>query len=306
MKKSLHYLLTALFLLSACSPTQSVSRQDTGNLKILAGESFLADIVENVAGTRGQVETIIPEGMDPHAFELTPQDMVRVSKCDVLVLNGGDLEHWSQSVMKNVRVDQVVIEASQGLESRKPDAVVEAEHDSEIDPHFWLNPLMVVQYVNNIRDGLIRIDPSGEKEYAANAEVYNQKLNKLDSWIVSQVEQIPMENRLLVTNHESFGYFADRYGFRIVGTIIPSVSTGASPSALQLANLVDEIKSTGAPAIFIEAGSNLQLADQIGTETGVRIVTGLNTHSVPSVGNKKSGYIEMMEQNVTQIVNALK
>lgn len=134
-------------------------------------------------------------------------------------------------------------------------------HHHEGDPHFWLDPLSIVKYVENIRDGLIAADPNGKDIYTQNAAAYITQLNDLNGWIEQQVSVIPVERRMIVTNHESFGYFADRYGFKIIGTIIPSVSTGSSPSAQQMARLVDHISETGAIAIFLETGSNPNLAE---------------------------------------------
>jgi manganese/iron transport system substrate-binding protein len=128
----------------------------------------------------------------------------------------------------------------------------------------------------------------------------------LDNWIKAQVSQIPPEKRLLVTNHESFGYFADRYGFTIAGTVIPSTSSEASPSAQQMAALIDHIKLTGVKAIFLETGANSQLADQIAQETGAKVVTDLYTHSITERGGEVPSYIEMMKHNVRLIVEALK
>jgi ABC-type Zn uptake system ZnuABC Zn-binding protein ZnuA len=109
-----------------------------------------------------------------------------------------------------------------------------------------------------------------------------------------------------VTNHETFGYFAERYGFTVVGAIIPSVTSGAAPSAQELAALVDQIRSTGAPAIFLETGTNPQLADQIAAETGVKVVLGLYTHSLSAAGGPAATYIDMMKYDVSAIVEALK
>ena len=149
-------------------------------------------------------------------------------------------------------------------------------HHDAGDPHFWLDPTKAITYVENIRDGLSQADPAGKDVYAANAAAYIAQLQELDTWIAQQVGQsIPAERRQIVTNHESFGYFADRYGFTIIGTVVPSVSTGSAPSAQQLARLVDRIKATGAPAIFLETGANPQLAQQVAAETGVKVVTDL-------------------------------
>ena len=179
-------------------------------------------------------------------------------------------------------------------------------HHHDTDPHFWLDPNNVITYVENIRAALTQADPAGAAVYAANAAAYGTRLKDLDAWIVAQVAVLPPARRLLVTNHESFGYFADRYGFRITGTVIPSVSSDASPSAQQLARLVDRIRAAQAPAIFLEAGANPQLADQVARETGVRVVTGLYTHSISAPGGGAPTYIDMLKFDVSAIVNALK
>jgi ABC-type Zn uptake system ZnuABC Zn-binding protein ZnuA len=277
-------------------------------LNALAVATFLADIAQNVAGERLTVEALIPAGVDPHAFEPTPQDAARVAKADVLIINGAGLETFLDPLLENAGSDTRVIEASAGLTPRALHEIEEAEehehhHHHEGDPHFWLDPNNVIHYVENIRDGLSRADPEGAAVYAANAEAYIAQLRELDAWIVAQVAQIPPERRLLVTNHESFGYFADRYGFRVVGAIVPSVSTGASPSAGELARLIEDIRASGAPAIFLETGANPQLAEQIAREAGVQVVTGLYTHST---GSEAPTYIEMMRYDVRAIVEALR
>ena len=171
------------------------------------------------------------------------------------------------------------------------------QHDGG-DPHFWLDPSKAIVYVENIRDGLSQADPAGKAIYAANAAAYIAQLQELDSWIAQQTQSIPAEHRQIVTNHESFGYFADRYGFTIIGTVVPSVSTGSAPSAQQLARLIDRIKATGAPAIFLETGANPQLAQQVAAETGVAVVTDLYTHSITSADGPAPTYIAMLRHNV--------
>lgn len=304
--------VTAVLLLVACAPTPTPATPapDTAPIPtVLAMETFLADIAQNVAGDRLQVAALIPSGVDPHAFEPTPQDVARITVSQVLIANGAGFEEWLQGIMESAGGQRLVIEASAGLASRQPG---EGEHDeevhghAEIDPHFWLNPLNALKYVENIRDGLIQADPAGTEVYASNAETYLNQLRALDAWIAGQVQQVPETRRQLVTNHESFGYFADRYGFRVVGAVIPSVSTGASPSAQELARLVDRLKATGAPAIFLETGANPQLANQLSREIGIKVVTDLYTHSVTAPDGDAPTYIDMMRYNVTKIVEALK
>jgi ABC-type Zn uptake system ZnuABC Zn-binding protein ZnuA len=169
----------------------------------------------------------------------------------------------------------------------------------------WLDPNRVIQYVENIRDGLSQADPNDAAIYKSNADAYIARLRELDGWIKEQVAHIPAEHRLLVTNHESLGYFSEQYGFTVIGEVLQSVSSVASPSAKQMAELVDQIKSSGAPAIFLDASDNPTLAQQIASETGVTVVTDLHLESLTD-GPPAGTYIEMMKDNVTLIANALR
>ena len=303
-------MLIYALLLNACQvPAQPPNPSAAGGLKILAVETFLADMAQNVAGDRAKVESLMPPGLDPHAFEPTPQDVVKIAASQVLIQNGRGLEDWLAKVLDNAGGQRLVIQASSGLPVRtpQPDEIVGADgQDQQGDPHYWLDPISVIHYVENIRDGLSQADPQGKDIYDQNAAAYILKLKDLDAWVRQQVEQIPPAQRQLVTNHESFGYFADRYGFRISGTIVASVSSRASPSARQLAALIDHIRQTGARAIFLETGTNPQLADQIASDTGVKVITGLYTHSTTPAGGEAPTYIDMIKVNTTLIVNALK
>ncbi len=285
---------------------------------VIAVESFLADIAQNVAGDRLKVASLIPPGTDPHSFEPAPADIISVTGSDLLIVHGAGLEGFLNDLLEDAGGNHQVVEAAAGLASREPregdpeheetqqSAQGEVHHHPEGDPHFWLDPNNVVKYVENIRDGLSKVDPEGAESYAANAQAYIRQLRELDRWIAEQVKQVPPEQRLLVTNHESLGYFADRYGFSIVGAVIPSFSTGASPSAQQMAQLIDHIRQSRVKAIFLETGANPQLAQQVARETGVKVVTQLYTHSVTAPGGDAPTYIDMMRHDTRRIVDALK
>ena len=305
--------------LAACQPAPA-PQADSGALRVIAAETFLADIAQRVAGERVTVEALMPLGLDPHAFEPTPRDVTRIAESDVLIVNGGGFEGWLDEVLKNAGGNAAVIEASAGLTNRTPaeseDAHADEEesdhegeeaHDhGESDPHFWLDPLNVIVYVENIRDGLSQADPQGKDIYAQNAAAYIEELRALDAEIRAQVETIPPERRVLVTNHESFGYFADRYGFTLAGAVIPSANSSAETSARQLAALIDTIRQSGAPAIFLETGANPKLAEQIAAETGVQVVTDVYTHSVTAPEGDAPSYLAMMRRNAELITAALR
>jgi ABC-type Zn uptake system ZnuABC Zn-binding protein ZnuA len=295
-----------ILLLAACQAGPATVISGGSQLQVLAVETFLADMARNVAGDRLKVDSLIPVGIDPHSFEPGPQDVVKIADSQVLILNGAGLESWLQKVLDNAGGKRQVITASDGLKSRTPGPGEVIDVDIQGDPHFWLDPNLAIHYVENIRDGLSQADPAGKEMYTRNAQAYIAKLADLDAWIKAQVEQVAPERRLLVTNHETFGYYADRYGFKIVGAIVPSVSTGSSPSAQQMAGLVEAIKASKAPAIFLETGTNPELARQIAAETGVKVVTGLYTHSITPPGGEAPDYITMMKYNTQAIVNALK
>ena len=173
-----------------------------------------------------------------------------------------------------------------------------------MDPHAWLDPNNVIVYADNIREGLTQLDPDGAEIYQANTSAYIDQLTELDAWINGQVAQIQPQHRVLVTNHESLGYFAERYGFRLVGAVIPSFSSDASPSAQQMADLIEQIKLYEAPAIFLDSSDNPDLAQQIAKETGVKVVNDLHLESLTQ-GGPADTYIDMMRNNVTKIVQAL-
>lgn len=308
----LSLLAISSIFLAGCGGTPATPAANAG-LHVLAVETFLADIAQNVAGDQLKVEALMPIGTDPHSFEPTPRDAAKVADCNVLIVNGAGFETFLQKLLQNAGGQHLVVEASAGLTSRTPHegeipttSGTQGSAAQEPDPHFWLDPNNAIRYVQNIQQGLSQVDPQHAAIYASNAAAYDTKLKELDSWIVEQVSQVPPNRRLLVTNHESLGYFADRYGFQIIGTITPSVSTSASPSARQLAWLIDRIKATGAPAVFLETGTNPQLADQIASETGVKVVSDLYTHSISDATGAAPTYIDMMRFDTLAIVNALK
>ncbi len=297
--------LTLLFLTSCWSTPAN----DSNSLAVLASTSVLADIAQNIAGDRVQVQSLLPIGADPHAYQPVPSDVAKISASDLLILNGLEYEHFIESLLENAGGERVIVEATHGLTPRE-DHADETEsstnHAHEAgDPHLWLDPNLVITYVENIRNGLIQVDPAGKEIYTANAEKYIAQLKDLDAWIVEQVNQIPAERKLLVTNHESLNYFAKRYGFEVVDTILPSFSSEASASAQEIASAIDAIKNSGAPAIFLGEIENANLANQIASETGVKVIDNLYVESL-SAGEPAETYIDMMKHNVTQIVQALK
>jgi ABC-type Zn uptake system ZnuABC Zn-binding protein ZnuA len=263
---------------------------------VLTTTTILADVARNVAGDRLSVGSLLPLGADPHSYQPVPQDATKVKGTKVLVIHGADYERFLQSLLENAGGKENLVDASTGLRL--------LTDENGTDPHLWLDPNNMIAYTDNIREALIQFDPDGAEAYDANATAYIDQLTELDAWINGQVSQIEPQRRVLVTNHEAFGYFAERYGFRVVGAIIPSFSSDAAPSAQQMAELVEQIKLHQAPAIFLDTSDNPDLAQQIAAETGVKVVTDLHLESLTE-GGPAGTYIDMMRDNVTKIVQAL-
>jgi ABC-type Zn uptake system ZnuABC Zn-binding protein ZnuA len=303
--------LSALFL-TGCG---SASQGSDNAVSVLASTSFLADIAQNVAGDRLTVDSLLPIGSDPHAYQAAPSDVAKISESDLLILNGVEYEHFVKSLLENAGGERIIIEATAGLEAHPAEEHTDeaesgagSEHEAGHpvgDPHMWLDPNLVITYVENIRDGLMQVDADGAEIYNANADAYITQLKDLDAWIVEQVNTIPAERRLLVTNHEAMGYFAERYGFEVVDTILPSFSSEAGASAQEIVAAVEAVRSSGAPAIFLGEVENADLANQIASETGVKVVSDLYLESLTD-GVPAATYIDMMKHNVTSIVSGLK
>ena len=291
-------LLLGLWLFSACNtPAQS-----SAPTPVLASTTFLADIAQHVAGERLQVGSLLPTGVDPHSYQPIPKDLARLSKSKLLILNGAGYEHFLEPLLAETQGQATVVIASNGLSPRLgPDGAA----TDEVDPHFWLDPNNVLQYVENIRAALTNYDPAGAWEYQANANAYSAQLRQLDAWIKNETQQIAAEKRILITNHEALGYFADRYGFKIVGTVLPGVSAETSPAALQLTALIDLIHASQPPVIFLDTAENAGLAEQIAGETDAKVVGDLQLESL-TAGPLAATYLDMMHYNVSRISAALK
>jgi len=256
-----------------------------------------------VAGDRIKVESLLPLGVDPHAYQPRPADAAKVAESTVLILNGANYEQAIKPILDNAGGQRLVIDASKGL---TPRSATGASDQGAADPHFWLDPNLVIKYVENIRNGLSTADPEGADVYHANADTYIKQLKELDTWIQTQVDTLTPEKKDLVTNHETLGYFADRYKFNIVGEVIPSLSSEASPSAQEMTALVKKIRSSNALAIFLDAMDNPKLAEQVAEEAGVKVINDLHLESLTPLDGAAPTYIDMMKFNTSQIVKICK
>lgn len=275
-------------------------------LRVIATISLIGDVVARVGGDAIALDVLIPNGTDPHAFEPTPQDLVALNDTHVIFINGLGLEESLAPVLDGQTSDAALVSVNAGVALRRMEEPGHSEPDDhpETDPHTWFSVPAVKQWVANIEAGLSALDPANAGTYAANAQAYQRALDALDAELRALVAQVPPEKRKLVTDHDAFGYLADAYGFEVVGTIVPSISTVAAPAAADLAALQEQIRQEEVRALFVGETANPALAEQLAADTGTRIVR-LYTGSLSGADGPASNYLDFMRYNLTQIVQAL-
>jgi ABC-type Zn uptake system ZnuABC Zn-binding protein ZnuA len=264
--------------------------------------NILADLVSQVAGDRVEVSSLIPVGGDPHTYEPVPRDVQRVAEAQLVFYNGLGLEKWLEELIENAGGRRVSVLLTRGL---RPAVQTEGRYRGDPDPHLWMDPVFAKRYVENARDALVAFDPAGRATYEANAARYLRELDALHAWIQQQTARIPPHRRKLVTTHDAFRYFGQRYGFRVVGTIW-GISTEDEPSAQEIARLVDRIRAEGVPAVFVETTINPKLMERVAREAGVRVGDRLYGDSLGPRGSDADTYVKMMRHNVRAIVEALR
>jgi manganese/iron transport system substrate-binding protein len=297
--------LTALaWILTACAAPPA---GQAGKLQVVATTTIVGDVVRNIGGDAIQLEVLLPPGSDPHSFDPTPQDVVKIAKAGLIFANGAGLETFLDPLLKNAGSQAQVVYVSDGVQLIQFQSNLPGEESGQGggDPHTWFDPQNVKVWVQNIEKALSTQDPKNAQIYAANARRYTQQLDELDSWIQTQVKQIPPDQRNLVTDHEAFTYFAKRYGFQQVGAIVPGYSTLAQPSAQELAALEDAIRKLGVKALFVGETVNPNLGERVAQDTGVKLVY-LYTGALSDSSGPASTYLDFMHYDVNQIVNGLK
>jgi ABC-type Zn uptake system ZnuABC Zn-binding protein ZnuA len=295
MNRLIVVALLALALLISCSSPVTVG---SATLDVVVSTQILGDVVSVIGGDFIELTILIPPDSDPHAFEPAPRDAARLTDADLIFVNGLNLEEGLNPLLEIEGLN--IIPASDGITAIE---FVGEEFEGG-DPHVWMNPLNVKVWVENIAEALAAADPAHAEDFRANAQAYLAELDALDAWAAQQLSLVPAEARVLVTDHESLGYFADHYDFEIVGALIPSLSTVSEPSAGELAQLEDAISQYGVKTIFISSSVNPSLADRVAADTGVKVIT-LYTESLSAQTGPVPTYLDLIRFDVAAIVAAL-
>lgn len=268
---------------------------------VVASISILADFVRAVAGDALVVESLVPVGSDPHTYEPVPSDARRLAGAELVFRNGFGLERWLDKLIGVSRSPNTVITLTDGMPSLR---VAEGAYAGDADPHAWMDPERARHYLAGVERALVVRYPRHATTFAANANRYRRELDALDAEIRSLIATVPPARRQLVTTHDAFRYFSERYGLRLVASIW-GISTETEPSAREVARIVSAIRSAGVSVVFVETTINPKLMRRIAAEAGVRVGDALYGDSVGVAGSGADTYIGMMRANARSIARGL-
>lgn len=287
---------------------------EPGRVRVVATTTQIGALTHEIAGDLIRLDILLASGADAHDFEPSPQDAVLLQNADLVFMNGIGLDEWLSDIIEGADTAEHVVVVTDGIEVYLGDEHSEDEEDhddddhehDEGDPHVWHDPANAKVMVRNIVAALMRVDPDNADTYRANGEAYELRLDEVDAEIRALIDEIPEENRKMVTNHDAFGYFLRAYGLEFVGAVIPSTGSGSQPSAQDLAELSDLIEAEGVKAIFAEAEVDPSVAKQLAADTGVAIVEGLYADSLGEPGSGAETVDGMLLANARKIAEALK
>lgn len=291
----IRYICTifSLFLLSA-----SLSAQESKPL-VVASASIFADMTHQIAGNLIEIRSIVPIGGDPHVYEPTPSDVQLVTKADLILVNGLTFEGWINELIENSGSTAEVVTITEGIR-----AITSQKYHNSSDPHAWMDASNGLIYIDNIKNALKKILPKHGLIIEQNYEAYRRKLENLDQEIFKSIQSIPEKQRILITSHDAFSYYGQRYGVRLEALI--GISTDAEIKTSDVKRVSQLIRDNNIPAIFVESTINPKILKQIAQDNDISIGGELFADSVDSEGKPAGTYYGMLDHNTKTIVEALK
>jgi len=268
-------------------------------LEVVATTTQVADFAKVVGGDRVRVTGLIKPNVDAHDYEPSPADIDAIARADLVLKNGAGLEDWLDDTISSSGFAGPVVDTSQGVALRQ-------EAGGEPDPHIWQNPRNAQLMVANVERALAQAEPAAAPQFQTNLTAYTRELQALDTEVARQIDSLA--NKKLVTNHDAFSYYIDRYGLEFVGSIIPSFDTSAELSGKDIRDLVAKIEQTRVKAIFSETSLPPKTAETIAREAGIKVVEGEDALYGDSLGPRGSDgdtYLKMIRHNTATIVGNL-
>ncbi len=296
-RRQLAWLVAAMLMAAACGGGDSTS---ANGIEIVVTTTVLGDIVAQIVGSDASVEVLMPTGADPHEFQASAQQAASIHKADLVVAIGLSLEEGLNQVLSSAVDDGVrILNIGPSV-----DPLPLGTDPDSLDPHVWLDPLRMMTAVDVIVTELELLEPS--IDWSTSGDSYKKELALLDWELQALLGTISIGSRMLVTNHDSLGYFANRYGFQMVGVVVPGGSTLVDPSSGELAALVDVIEEKEITVIFAETTEPTVLARAVGNEVGWSVETvELYTSSLGPPDSGAETYLGMLRINADLMVSAL-
>ena len=301
--RSMIILVFVALALNSCKTNET---ETDGRMHIVTTTGMIGDLVQNIAGSEVLVESIMGPGTDPHYYTPKQSDRSKMKSCDVIFYNGLRLEGEMGEIFERYAETKPVFAISDGID----DEFIHYPDDGVIpDPHIWFDVQLWIAAAGVVKDRLVDFDPVNAEVYKSNWAYYVIQLEELHSWVEMTLDEIPNGNRLLVTSHDAFGYFARAYDFEVKG--LQGVSTAAEAGLKDITELVDEIVRLKIPAIFVETSvsdKGLRAVQESCRQKGhdVNIGGSLFSDAMGDAGTEEGTYLGMVRKNILTIVNALK
>ena len=304
-------VLVVALVIGACGGdsenTSENPDQENTRLKVVTTVSPITSIVENIGGPRISLEGVVPEGVNSHTFEPTPSMAKLMAGADLIIINGLFLEEPTLALAESNKKDDAVILAL-GDRSVTPDEwqfdFTFPESAGHPNPHLWPDPNLGLRYAELVQDRLAALDPDNTAYYAGNLEIFRGKVEKMDQAIRAAVATVPEGNRKLLTYHDSWAYFAKQYGMEVIGAVQPS--NFSQPSVREVAELIDQVKELGLPAVFGSEVFSSDVLEAIASEADAQFIDDLADDDLPGKpGDSGHTYLGLMKQNLTAMIPAL-
>jgi ABC-type Zn uptake system ZnuABC Zn-binding protein ZnuA len=286
--------------------TEATNATSAQKINVVTSVSPITNIVKNVGGEKITLTGLVPEGVNSHTFELVPSDVAKVNNADLVIIDGLGLETNVEDVVDqahNTKPNLQILKL--GDNTITPEQYIFdfsfPKEAGDPNPHLWLNVPYAMKFANLTRDKLIEMDPANADYYTENTDRYITKLKQLDEGIMKAVQSVPEQNRKLLTYHDSWAYFAPRYGMIVIGAVQPS--DFGQPTPREVAGLIDQIKTEKVPAIFGSEVFPTEVVDQIAKEANVKIVGTLSDDDLPGdAGDPQNSYVGMMLENMNNML----
>jgi ABC-type Zn uptake system ZnuABC Zn-binding protein ZnuA len=305
-RRAFHTLLTfsllALVSATGCDRNETSEPQNKevdSKPLVISSTTMLADMVDQIAGDHVRSISIVSPGADPHLYRPTPRDARRIAESDLVVKNGLSLEGWMDDLIANAGGDRPIVTASNGVSSLE-----DPTEEATVDPHFWFDPTRWQTGIDNVSSAIQEIVSQPVREdIERRTAAYKEEIADLAAWVERMVNAIPEPQRVLVTSHDAFNYFGDRYAMEVIA--IQGISTEEEASQRDVANVIETVKDTGVRAVFVESSVNPRMIEQVARETGAAKAGPLFSDSTGAPGTDAATYVGMVEENVRMIVEAL-